>query len=249
MVISPSSSGWRSVSRICLSNSRNSSRKSIPRCAREISPGRESRPPPMMDASLAVWWMMRNGRSRMIGVSFERSHATEYIRESSICSSISIEGSIPARALASMVFPLHGGHCMRMLCPQAAAMRSARFACSCPWIEEKSTHIWLRGRLDMSSGGTGVSGFSPVRSATASRRDSSGMISTSGMTEASRAFSLGRNTLRIPISRASIVAGRAHWTGRTPPSRASSPRKSELERIDASNSISFARIPRAIGRS
>lgn len=129
IVISPSSSGWRSVSRICLSNSRNSSRKRTHLCASDISPGFESRPPHMIDASLAVWWMMRNGRSVTRGMSFERSPATEYIFESSICSSVSIDGSIPERAFASMVLPLPGGHCMRILCPPAAAMRSARFAC------------------------------------------------------------------------------------------------------------------------
>ena len=130
IVISPSSRGCLSVSRRDLSNSRNSSRKSTPLWAREISPGLASRPHPMIEASLAVWWIIRNGRSVMSGISFERSPATEYILESSICSSVSIEGRIPASAFASIVFPDPGGHCMRILCPPAAAMRRARFACS-----------------------------------------------------------------------------------------------------------------------
>lgn len=77
MVISPSSSGCLRVSRICLSNSRNSSRKRTPLCARDISPGRESLHPPIILASLAVWCMTRNGRSVTIGISFERRPATE----------------------------------------------------------------------------------------------------------------------------------------------------------------------------
>lgn len=132
IVISPSSRGCLRVSRSDLSNSRNSSRKRTHLWARDISPGRASRHHPIIDASLAVWWMIRNGLSVTIGVSFVSSHATEYIFESSICSSTSIEGSMPARALASIVFPLPGGHCMRILCHHAAAMMSARFACSCP---------------------------------------------------------------------------------------------------------------------
>lgn len=130
IVISPSSRGCLRVSRRDLSNSRNSSRKRTHLCAREISQGLASRPHPMIEASLAVWCMMRNGRSVIIGISLVRSPATEYIFESSICSSVSIAGSIPARAFASIVFPLHGGHCMMILCPHAADMMSALFACS-----------------------------------------------------------------------------------------------------------------------
>lgn len=115
MVISPSSRGCLSVSRIDLLNSRNSSRKSTHLCASDISPGRASRPPPIIDASLAVWCIVLNGRLVISGLSFDNNHATEYIFESSICSSISISGSIQAIAFASMVLPLPGGHCMRIL--------------------------------------------------------------------------------------------------------------------------------------
>ncbi len=141
MVISPSSIGCLSVSRSDLLNSRNSSRKRTHLWARDISPGFESRHHPMTDASLAVWWMMRNGRSSTSGKFFVKSHATEYIFESSIFSSRFISGSMPASAFPSIVFPDPGGHCMRILCPPAADMRSALFACSCPIICEKST-LW-----------------------------------------------------------------------------------------------------------
>ena len=210
IVISPSSRGCLRVSRRDLSNSRNSSRKRTHLCARDISPGLASRPPPMIDASLAVWWMMRNGRSVTSGISFERSPATEYILESSICSSLSIDGRIPASAFASIVFPDPGGHCIRILCHHAAAMRSALFACSCPCILEKSTVICVRGMLWISRCGLAMIGRSPRSISTSSERVVTPMISIPGITEASAIFTVGRNIRFIPISRASIVAGSAH---------------------------------------
>lgn len=193
IVISPSSSGCLRVSKRDLSNSRNSSRKRTHLCAREISPGLASLPHQMIEASLAVWWMMRNGRSVIIGISLVRSPATEYIFESSICSSISIVGSIPARAFASMVFPLPGGHCMMILCPHAADMMSALFACSCPWIDEKSIVIVERGMVDISSFTLFSRSFTPVSISTTSFRVFTAMTSISGMTEASGTFASGRN--------------------------------------------------------
>lgn len=138
MVISPSSSGCLSVSSMDLLNSKNSSKNNTHLCASDISPGLASRHHPIIEASLAVWWIGLNGRSVIIGTSLDKSHATEYILDNSICSSISISGRIHAIAFASMVLPLHGGHCMSILCPPAAAMRSALFACSCHIISEKS---------------------------------------------------------------------------------------------------------------
>ena len=225
-MISPSSSGCLRVSRSDLSNSRNSSRKRTPLCASDISPGFASRHHPMIEASLAVWCIIRNGRSVTIGISFERSQATEYIFESSICSSISIEGSIPERARASMVFPDHGGHCMRILCPPAADMRSARFACSWPCIDAKSMVIVSRGRLMISSFSDFTISFTQVRVSMTSLRFSTPITSISGITDASGTFARGTNTCFIPSSLASITAGRAHWIWRTSPSSASSPRKS-----------------------
>ena len=193
IVISPSSRGCLRVSKRDLSNSRNSSRKRTHLWARDISPGLASRPHPMIEASLAVWWMIRNGRSVIIGISLVSSHATEYIFESSICSSVSIAGRIPARALASIVFPLPGGHCMMMLCPHAADMISALFACSCPWIDEKSIAIVERGRIDISSFGLFSRGFIPVSISITSLSLLTGMTSISGMIEASGTFASGRN--------------------------------------------------------
>ena len=204
----------------------------------------------MIDASLAVWWITRNGRSTMSGRSRVRSHATEYIFDNSICSSSSISGSIPAIAFASIVLPDPGGHCMRILCPHAAAISRARFACSCPMISEKSGE-YTRASLATGSGRIthGGIGVSPVSISTTSERLAIPMTSISGITDASRVLSTGRNTLFIPSSLASIVAGRAHWIGLTSPSRASSHKKSDSQTISVRKSISLPNIPSAIGRS
>ena len=58
----PSSNGWRSASSALLRNSASSSRKSTPRCARLISPGRGTSPPPTGAASLTEWCGALNGR-------------------------------------------------------------------------------------------------------------------------------------------------------------------------------------------
>ena len=50
-----SSSGWRSVSSTARGNSGSSSRKSTPWCARVISPGLGTMPPPMTAVDDAVW--------------------------------------------------------------------------------------------------------------------------------------------------------------------------------------------------
>ena len=64
MVTRPSSSGWRSTSRLRRLNSGSSSRNRTPWWASEISPGAGGLPPPTMPASLMVWCGERNGRRR-----------------------------------------------------------------------------------------------------------------------------------------------------------------------------------------
>jgi topoisomerase IA-like protein len=71
----------------------------------------------------------------------------------------------------------------------------------------------------------------------------------SGITEASRVLSIGKNICFMPSSLASIVAGRAQLIGRMRPSRASSHKNSDDHTISFENSISLPRIPSAIGRS
>jgi len=68
IVTSPSSSGWRSTSRVRRLNSGNSSRNSTPLWARLISPGVGMLPPPTSPASLSV----SNG-APIIDVTFDGS--------------------------------------------------------------------------------------------------------------------------------------------------------------------------------
>jgi len=67
IVTVPSSSGWRSTSSVCRLNSGNSSRKSTPLWASEISPGEGVEPPPTSPALLMVWCGERNGRTANSG--------------------------------------------------------------------------------------------------------------------------------------------------------------------------------------
>lgn len=158
-------------------------------------------------------------------------------------------GRIPARAFASMVFPDPGGPCMRILCHQAAAISRALFACSWPWIEEKSIEDRFRGRVSISIFLLFGRGILPVRISTRCFKLSTHITSISGITDASVTFARGRKIYFIPSSRTRIVAGSAHCTDRTVPSRASSPRKSPFSMNSLFHSNSFQRIPRAIGRS
>jgi len=77
MWITPSSKGWRRVSRTCLGNSVISSRKRTPLWARVISPGLILVPPPTIATWEAVWWTSRNGRLLMRGWSFGRAPRIE----------------------------------------------------------------------------------------------------------------------------------------------------------------------------
>ena len=55
MVMFLVSSGWRNTSIVDLENSGSSSRNNAPLCARLISPGFGTRPPPIRLTWLAVW--------------------------------------------------------------------------------------------------------------------------------------------------------------------------------------------------
>lgn len=138
---------------------------------------------------------------------------------------------------------------MRRLCHPAAAIRRALFACSCPIISEKSVeNLGLYGVITVRFTHSGMR-IVPERYHTTSLSVSTGITSISGMTDASSVLSRGRNIYFIPSSRASIVAGSAHWIGRMIPSSANSQRKRASRMSFSWNSISFQRIQRAIGRS
>src|SRR6185437_15222196 len=61
IVMRRSSKGWRNTSRTERLNSGNSSRKSTPLCAKDISPGCGTPPPPTSATSLMVWCGERKG--------------------------------------------------------------------------------------------------------------------------------------------------------------------------------------------
>jgi hypothetical protein len=61
--VRPSSSGCRQTSRTWRRNPGSSSRKRMPRCARDTSPGRGSWPAPITPTSEMVWWGIRKGRA------------------------------------------------------------------------------------------------------------------------------------------------------------------------------------------
>ena len=113
----------------------------------------------------------------------------------------------------------------------------------------KSTFDLWRSIVSMAIFGVGVICISHDSILTASPSVETHIISISGITDASSTFALGRNICFIPISLANIVAGSAHCIVLTFPSSANSPRKRDVLMISVSNSISFPRIPRAIGRS
>ena len=137
-VILFSSNGSRSDSMTRRSNSGNSSRNKTPRCARVASPGRGFVPPPIMETCDDVWWGFRNGGYAIYGVSSDKRPAILWIFVTSIDSSNESGGRIPGSARAKIVFPPPGGPVIKILCPPAAAMISARFAFSCPFTSRKS---------------------------------------------------------------------------------------------------------------
>ena len=62
----PSSSGTRSACKTEMRNSEASSKNKTPLCAKEISPGRQCVPPPIIPSSVELWCGMRNGGSYII---------------------------------------------------------------------------------------------------------------------------------------------------------------------------------------
>ena len=126
MVMVPSSIGWRRTSVAVRGNSGSSSRKSTPWWARLSSPGRGTLPPPERPAGEMEWCGERNGRDFMREMSEPSMPAMEYIFVVSRLSSNVMSGSIDGMRFASILFPEPGGPIIRVLCPPAAAISSAR---------------------------------------------------------------------------------------------------------------------------
>ena len=119
----PSSSGWRSASRLGRANSDSSSRNSTPRCASVASPGCGGLAPPTSPAAEIVWCGARNGRARTRPAA-PRRPATDRIRVTSIASSGASGGRIDGSRRAIIVLPVPGGPCRNRLWPPAAATSS-----------------------------------------------------------------------------------------------------------------------------
>lgn len=126
----PDSRGSRRTSSTRRSNSGNSSRNRMPRCASEISPGLGLLPPPTRATPEAVWCGERNGRRRQVARSKGSRSLTERIAAVSMASDSLSGGSSPGRRAASIDLPVPGGPIISRLWPPAAAISSARLAFS-----------------------------------------------------------------------------------------------------------------------
>ena len=136
----PVSIGSRNTSSERRLNSGNSSRNSTPLCAREISPGASCGPPPTSAAAVAVWCGERNGRTPQLADATGRP-STDSIAAVASDSASLIGGMMPGRRRASILLPVPGGPTNNRLCPPAAAISSARFACRCPLTSRKSISV------------------------------------------------------------------------------------------------------------
>ena len=141
-----SSRGCRSTSSTFLLNSGSSSRKSIPLCARLISPGCGLAPPPTIATCEMVWCGLLNGRVAISETSFPSFPATECILVVSRLSPRERGGRMLGSRLAIIDFPLPGAPIRMMLWLPAAATSRARFTFSCPLTSAKSNRNddWLR---------------------------------------------------------------------------------------------------------
>ena len=95
----------------------------------------------------------------------------------------------------------------------------------------------------------GTMGFSPVKWATASRRCETPRISMPSMQRTSLRFFSGSITRFTPASSAEITIGSTPRTGRTAPSRESSPSAAVSRRASGLIAPAQANTPRAMGRS
>ena len=89
----------------------------------------------------------------------------------------------------------------------------------------------------------------PLITSIASRIVSTGYTSTPRTMAASRAFSAGRMRPRFPCARAVSAIGSTPETGRTPPSRETSPVIRKSDSAVAGSCPLAPRMPRAMGRS
>jgi hypothetical protein len=243
--MTPDSSGSRSASSTRRSHSGSSSRKSTPRCASEISPGRGSLPPPVKATALAVWCGARNGRTPH--ASAEKRAASEAITAEASASSSESGGRMPGRRCASIDLPVPGGPIRSSECAPAAAIASARFAFGCPRTSARSGTPGVSSR-GADVGRSGGIGSRPARCAHTASSVGAGCTMASRTSAASGALAAGSTNAR-PARRAESAIGSAPRIGRSAPPSASSPANSYAGSSFAGIWPVAARIPSAIGRS
>ena len=163
-----------------------------------------------------------------------------------------ILGRIPGSLLASMLLPEPGGPIINTLWFPAAAISRARLTVSCPFTSEKSTEPGFPIRFLGSVGGVSSNGGGstlPSITSAASRRSRTGTILTPSTAFASNAFTEGTMSPLVLRSRANREIANAPRTGRTSPSKASSPITIHSAKRSLQICPEQANNPNAIGRS
>ena len=265
----PLSSGCRKASRVDGANSPNSSRNSTPPWARLTSPGRnDDDPPPMMEIVLAEWCGMRMGGDvtspwpPSVSPVPERvsvSPAAERMSMTSKDVRSSSGGNKPGNRCASIVLPDPGGPTSRRWCPPAAESSRPKRAASCPRTSARSGNGagWCR---DTACGRSGH-GADPTRHSASSRnvrtaRNDGGLAMrasstlATGTTTPRNGDKNGRSSTSPSSSRTNdITIGATPVTGRTRPSRPSSPIMATPSTTSAGNCPSATRMATAIAAS
>ena len=226
----------------------SSSRNNTPWCASETSPGRRNvEPPPSRPASDTEWCGARNGRDVSTPRS-RKSPATEWSCVASSASSRESSGRIVARRRASIVLPAPGGPTIRRLCPPAAATSSARRACACPRISDRSTlaAASVGGAAPGSiAGGSHV----PRRKPATSANVDAPTTRSDPICAASSALAAGTTTPFSPARAAAIATDRMPGVGSSSPLSESSPANAYPTTAGAGTCAVAVSTPTATGRS
>ncbi len=189
IVIVLSSKGCLRASKTLRGNSGISSRNKTPLCAKEISPGMELAPPPMIETLLAVWCGERKG---LVKITSSGMPQREWSLVIEICSLGEGGGSRFAATFANKVLPAPGGPEKRILCRPAIAIVIARLARSWPWISSKvgeSVFVFLT--VCMSIDGELIIVLMPLRWSTSSVRLVTPMMEIFGTNWACERLALG----------------------------------------------------------
>ena len=211
----PSSSGWRSASRLGRANSESSSRKSTPRCASVASPGCGGFAPPTSPAAEIVWCGARNGRA--VTRPRAAAHAGDRLDARDLDRLVGAERRQDRRQPArdhrlagARAAPAGTG------CGRRPRRPRGRESARCGRGRRRSPAP--ARRLSGSSSGRPGGSSSPFSVATSSSSDATPTISMSGTSAASRARAAGSTSRRsscrrTPSATASAPADRPHLAG------------------------------------